>query len=257
MLRITIHETDDAMAITLEGRIAGPWVAELGRAWAEAAPRLSSRKLFLNLRNVTYVDRNGEQALRTIYAATRATFRVMGMVHEHLYQTPDLGGVSLVAYLRGLVNVATAAHPREQDEVKFELDVEEVPLALDIAIPFGLLMNELLSNCLEHGFPKGRAGRVHVIVQRTANGVRMAVNDNGVGLPHGFDSAKCTAMGLKLAAGLAHQLGGTLEFASSGGCQVHADFTRMAGQLKSKSHGIGQRMVGANHPLLPFEHQAL
>jgi anti-anti-sigma regulatory factor len=74
MLRITIHETDDAMAITLEGRIAGPWVAELGRAWAEAAPRLSSRKLFLDLRNVTYVDMNGEQALKNIYAQTGATF---------------------------------------------------------------------------------------------------------------------------------------------------------------------------------------
>jgi anti-anti-sigma regulatory factor len=74
MLRITIHETDDAMAIKLEGRIAGPWVAELGRAWADAAPRLSSRKLLLNLRDVTYVDMNGEQALRTIYAETGATF---------------------------------------------------------------------------------------------------------------------------------------------------------------------------------------
>jgi anti-anti-sigma regulatory factor len=74
MLRITIHETCDAMAITLEGRIAGPWVAELGRAWAEAAPRLSSRKLFLDLRNVTYVDMNGEQALKNIYAQTAATF---------------------------------------------------------------------------------------------------------------------------------------------------------------------------------------
>ena len=74
MLRITIHETDDAMAITLEGRIAGPWVAELGRAWAEAAPRLSSRMLLLDLQNVTFVDRNGEQALRNIYAQTGATF---------------------------------------------------------------------------------------------------------------------------------------------------------------------------------------
>jgi hypothetical protein len=74
MLRITIHETDDAMAIKLEGRIAGPWVAELGRAWAEAAPRLSSRKVSLNLCDVTYVDRNGEQALRNIYAETGATF---------------------------------------------------------------------------------------------------------------------------------------------------------------------------------------
>jgi len=74
MLRITIHETDDAMAITLEGRIAGPWVAELGRAWAEAVPRLCSRALSLDLRNVTYVDRDGEQALKNIHAQTGATF---------------------------------------------------------------------------------------------------------------------------------------------------------------------------------------
>jgi|HubBroStandDraft_1064217.scaffolds.fasta_scaffold19527_2 hypothetical protein len=73
MLRITIHETDDAMAIKLEGRIAGPWVAELGRAWAEAAPRLSSRKVLLDLCDVTYVDKHGEQALRSIYAQTGAT----------------------------------------------------------------------------------------------------------------------------------------------------------------------------------------
>jgi len=183
--------------------------------------------------------------------------RVMGMVHEHLYQTPDLGGVSLDAYLRGLIDVAVAAHPRKPDEVQFELDVEEIPLALDVAIPFGLLMNELLSNCLGHGFPKGSAGKIHITVRRRANGVRMVVNDNGIGLPDGFDPVKCTTMGLKLAAGLAHQLGGTLKFASSNGCQVQVDFTHMAGQLKSESHGIGQRMVAAKHPLLPIGQPAL
>jgi anti-anti-sigma regulatory factor len=74
MLRITIDETNDAMAIKLEGRIAGPWAEELGHAWAEAAPRLSSRKLFIDICNVTYVDKSGEQVLRNIYAQTGASF---------------------------------------------------------------------------------------------------------------------------------------------------------------------------------------
>jgi anti-anti-sigma regulatory factor len=74
MLRITIHETDDAMTIKLEGRIVGPWVAELGRAWAEAVPRLSSRKVLIDVCNVTYVDESGEQALRNIYAQSGASF---------------------------------------------------------------------------------------------------------------------------------------------------------------------------------------
>jgi len=72
-LRITIHETDDSMVIQFEGRIAGPWVAELGQAWAEAAPRLKSRKLSLNLCDVTHVDSGGKQVLKRIYAETGAT----------------------------------------------------------------------------------------------------------------------------------------------------------------------------------------
>jgi two-component sensor histidine kinase len=182
--------------------------------------------------------------------------RVMGMVHEHLYQMPDLSGVSLAAYLRGLINVALEAHSMEPGEVQFELDVEEIPLALDVAIPFGLLVKELLSNCLGHGFPMGRAGMVHVTVRRTADGVRMVVHDNGIGLPDGFDPVKCTTMGLKLVTGLARKLGGTLKFTSSNGCHVQADFTHLAGQLKSECHGIGQRMVAAKHPLRPMQHEA-
>jgi len=72
-LRITIHETDDSMAIQLEGRIAGPWVAELGNAWAEAASRLNSRKLSLNLCDVISVDSGGKQILMSIYAQTGAS----------------------------------------------------------------------------------------------------------------------------------------------------------------------------------------
>jgi anti-anti-sigma regulatory factor len=90
MLRITIHETDDAMAIDLEGRIAGPWVAELGAAWAEAAPRLSSRKLVLNLLNVTYVDKRGAQALRNIYAQTRA--KLIAATPSVLYLAGEITG---------------------------------------------------------------------------------------------------------------------------------------------------------------------
>ena len=72
MLRITIHEDEEAIGMTLEGRIAGPWVAELSRAWAETAPRLGEKKLSLDLRNVTYSDAGGTQALKEIYVQTNA-----------------------------------------------------------------------------------------------------------------------------------------------------------------------------------------
>jgi anti-anti-sigma factor len=72
MLRISIEENQQAAVIKLEGRIAGPWVAELSRVWVETAPQLAYKNLSLDLRSVTYADNAGTQVLRGIYAQTRA-----------------------------------------------------------------------------------------------------------------------------------------------------------------------------------------
>ncbi len=58
----------------LEGRVAGPWASELDRVWLDTAPRLASKKLIIDLHNVTYADATGKQVLSTIYAQTQATF---------------------------------------------------------------------------------------------------------------------------------------------------------------------------------------
>lgn len=72
MLRISITETTEAVEMKLEGRIAGPWAAELGRVWVETAPRLASRKLILDLSSVTYADAGGTDLLGQIYKQTNA-----------------------------------------------------------------------------------------------------------------------------------------------------------------------------------------
>jgi anti-anti-sigma regulatory factor len=72
MLKITIQESDKAIEIKLEGRVAGPWAAELSRAWMETAPQLGQRNLLIDLRNVTYSDAIGKQALQEIYTQTQA-----------------------------------------------------------------------------------------------------------------------------------------------------------------------------------------
>ncbi len=58
--------------MTLEGRVTGPWVAELKRAWVDLAPRLKDRTLSIDLRNVIYADASGKQVLREIYGQTHA-----------------------------------------------------------------------------------------------------------------------------------------------------------------------------------------
>ena len=72
MLRITIAETVEALEMKLEGRIAGPWAAELSRVWVETAPRIASRKLILDVSGVTYADASGTHTLGQIYSQTHA-----------------------------------------------------------------------------------------------------------------------------------------------------------------------------------------
>jgi len=71
-LKITIQNEDKAIAITLEGRVAGPWVAELSRVWVETAPQLGQKTVIIDLRNVMYADASGKQVLREIYSQTHA-----------------------------------------------------------------------------------------------------------------------------------------------------------------------------------------
>lgn len=71
-LKITIQDGDKEVGITLEGRVAGPWVAELNRVWTETAPQLGSRTVSIDLRNVIFADPAGKKVLREIYSQTHA-----------------------------------------------------------------------------------------------------------------------------------------------------------------------------------------
>ncbi len=72
MLRITVEENSNAIVIKLEGRIAGPWAAELGRLWEQRAPDVAQKKLSLDLRETTFADAGGIRVLRAIYSQTGA-----------------------------------------------------------------------------------------------------------------------------------------------------------------------------------------
>ena len=183
----------------------------------------------LKLRARSLSDGDARDAIETSVQRVH----VMAMVHERLYRMPDLASLSLVAYLRDVARGAIASHSERADQVEFEMDAVEIPLTLDLAVPFGLLTNELISNCLKHGLPRGRPGKIRVSVARIPGAVRFIVQDNGVGFPRNFDAARATSMGLKLAASLAHQLGGTLEFSSRNGCRIQADFTRLGKCVES------------------------
>jgi anti-anti-sigma regulatory factor len=84
MLRIRIEESEEEIGMTLHGRIAGPEVTELNRAWAEMAPRLREKHLWIDLRTVTHSDAAGKQVLGEIYAQTKARLLTRTLWSEYL-----------------------------------------------------------------------------------------------------------------------------------------------------------------------------
>jgi two-component sensor histidine kinase len=164
---------------------------------------------------------------REAFETTVERVSAMALLHERLYQTPDLAGLPLSNYVRDLFRDVMASNSLEPGQIQLKLDADEIPLKIEYGIPFGLLMNELLCNSLKHAFPDGRRGTISVSAHLVASGVRVVVEDDGRGLADDFDPATSPSMGLKLAASLARQLGGRLDFCNRAGCCVTADLTRM------------------------------
>jgi PAS domain S-box-containing protein len=169
----------------------------------------------------------GDCDARVAIESTVERVHAMSMVHERLYQMPNLSALPLGDYLSDIFGGAIQSYSLAPSQVRLKLDVEEILLPLDKAVPFALLSNEILSNSFKHGFPNDRRGTISVSIHRVEGAVHMVIEDDGVGLPPDFDPAKTNSMGLKLAMSLAHQLGGRLQFTSLKGCRVEAEFTRM------------------------------
>jgi len=162
---------------------------------------------------------------RAVIAASVERVHVMASVHEHLYQSGDLSVLSLPKFLRGIVEGAVAANVDQRKDIQLRMEFDEVPLSIDSAIPLGLLVNELISNCLKHGLAKDRPGTIQISGHLVPGAVRIVVQDNGKGLPEGFNASRHTSMGLTLVESLARRMGGNVEYSSDHGCKVQTYLT--------------------------------
>ncbi|MHB8950300.1 MAG: PAS domain S-box protein [Rhodoferax sp.] len=155
--------------------------------------------------------RSSHSDTRSVLTEMQGRIRAMALLHESLYRTGTFASVDLGAYLKQLASQAFRA--QSSGMVRLQLDLANVQVSLDQATPCGLLLNELISNCLKHGFPDGRSGEVRVELQAlgAAGQWCLRVSDTGVGLPADFDSRKSQSLGLQLVSDLVRQLQGTLQ----------------------------------------------
>lgn len=133
--------------------------------------------------------------------------QAIALIHEQLYQSKDYAQVPFSDYVRTLANNVFAATGASPASVSLDVVVEPVSLAVDKAIPCGLVLNELITNSLKHGFADGRSGTVRVELLRVGEDrCRVVVQDDGVGLPADMDVSTSGSLGLLLVRTLAEQL---------------------------------------------------
>lgn len=177
-----------------------------------------------NLQARTLTDGRAQRAL--FEAANRV--RAMSLVHERLYQSRTLGTICLDEYVGELCNQLASAGAADRRGIALVLEVAPVDVGLDLAVPLGLLLNELVSNSLKHAFPKGRRGTIRVALQPEAGEgagtdeltLRLTVQDDGIGLPLDADRTSPQTLGLRLVSALSEQLHAKLVFENRNGACI-------------------------------------
>jgi len=130
----------------------------------------------------------------------------MALLHEKLYQSKDLTRIDFKAYVHSLVDYLMFGHGDSSARIRVGLQIEDVFLDVDTAIPCGLIINELLSNALKHAFPDNRPGRIDISFRHDQNEYVLEVADNGIGFPPGLDFKQSSSLGLQLVTTLTNQL---------------------------------------------------
>lgn len=146
-----------------------------------------------------------------MFQESKNRIRSMALIHEKLYQSGDMAHIDFGEYLKSLVEMLSIFHKEKKDDVKVNLNCEDVFLEIDTAISMGLIVNELVSNCFKHAFPLERKGEIEINLTKMSEGYLLEVADDGVGLPEGFDLEKTGTLGLLIVQTLSLQLRGSLE----------------------------------------------
>jgi PAS domain S-box-containing protein len=160
-------------------------------------------------------NHTGSDEASEILKESRGRVKSMAMIHEKLYHSHNLSRLNMDEYLNNLVKDILSSYSGVSSRVTANVDVKDIYLNIDTALPMGLIVNELVSNCIKHAFPDG-TGNINVVLVHDGENYILKVSDNGAGLPKDIDPFESNSLGLKLVNSLSIQLEGDLEVERDG-----------------------------------------
>jgi two-component sensor histidine kinase len=157
---------------------------------------------------------NDKQA-RDKYLESISRIKSMAIIHEQLYRSKNLSKINAEEYYSELVRfISQTYNVNKKVKVDLKIKVREKFIDIDVAIPCGIIINELLSNSFKYAFPDNRPGEVRVELRTVVNpnyNCRLIVEDNGIGIKGKINFENPETLGMQLIKSLTEQLDGKLE----------------------------------------------
>ena len=182
-----------------------------------------------------------DEAMREAFSESENRIRSMALIHDKLYRSNDLVAVDFAEYLNDMGKVLLRAHSIAGG-ITLHVDADDAKFGIDVAVPCGLIVNELITNAMKHAFAGGREGNLYLSI-KSLDGIgrhRLTVRDDGSGLPAGFCPETSPTLGMSIVTSLVRQLDGTLrlEGGEGHGLTVEIDFT-LPSIAAEHEHGSG------------------
>ncbi|MBI5680968.1 MAG: PAS domain S-box protein [Methanobacterium sp.] len=178
----------------------------------------------LNLQSSAVKDKY----LVDVFKQNRNRIKAMAMIHEKLYNAPDLAKIDFSDYIRSLTTDITYTYLVKTEFLDIKLDLEDnIMLNIETAIPCGLILSELISNSIKHAFTEGVKGEIKIAFKKIDEKFILTLSDNGTGLPDELDFRKTESLGLQLVNSLVEQLDGSIELDKTKGTKFIIKFKEL------------------------------
>jgi two-component sensor histidine kinase/CheY-like chemotaxis protein len=151
----------------------------------------------------------------------------MALIHEKLYKSTDLKSIDFEEYIHSLALCIFDTYNIAPNRIKLVINVEDIMLDINTAIPLGLIINELLTNSLKYAFPEDKNGIITIIFSKTDDIFTLIIKDDGIGLKPSIDFKKTESLGLELVNNLTRQIDGNVELDNDNGTEFRISFKEL------------------------------
>ena len=157
------------------------------------------------------VDNAEQKSSEEILQLSQSRIQAMAIIHEKLYQSDNLKSISLKEYVENLITYFERSYDLEKQKIKVNMQIEDIFLDIDVLVPCGLILNELITNSIKYAFKEQESGMISIRAIQKDKVCQLDIADNGVGIPIDFNLVKANSLGLKLVKGFAKQIKGIIK----------------------------------------------